>query len=446
MSMSFMIRVDNLGKRYRLGSVHRSSIREVVNRAWKRLLGKRDGLLPHERAEMEAYIGRQAEADGSFWALRDVSFEVQPGEVVGIIGPNGSGKSTLLKLLSQITAPTQGRVELHGRVASLLEVGTGFHPELSGRENVYLNGAILGMTKAEIHRKFDQIVAFAEIEPFIDTPVKRYSSGMYVRLAFAVAAHLEPEILVVDEVLAVGDADFQHKCIGAMKEVGRGGRTVLVVSHNLATIDSLCRRSLLLDRGEVRSCGPSNEVIRDFLRNIGKEGPAETLDDPHRNPGTGARLVGCSLLDAQLHPCTNFKVGDTMSVQLQILAERPILRPWIGIEIRTALNQLLYHVANRECGCELPALSGPSRVTCRFESVNLLPGRYSVDLVLADASQKRYDHVPQAAFFDIHPTDVSGIGIPLTSGHGLVYFKSHWQASSAGNIPLDRRKLVTDAI
>ena len=182
------------------------------------------------------------EADGSFWALKDVSFEVQPGEVVGIIGRNGSGKSTLLKMLSQITAPTAGQVGLRGRVASLLEVGTGFHPELSGRENVFLNGAILGMTKTEIRRKFDEIVAFAEIEQFIDTPVKRYSSGMYVRLAFAVAAHLEPEILVVDEVLAVGDGSFQRKCLGKMEDIGRLGRTILFVSHSMPAVTRLCPR------------------------------------------------------------------------------------------------------------------------------------------------------------------------------------------------------------
>lgn len=210
-------------------------------------------------------LSGQAEQQDKFWALRDVNFEVQPGEVVGIIGRNGAGKSTLLKILSRITAPTKGRIEVRGRLASLLEVGTGFHPELSGRENIFLNGAILGMTRQEVARKFDEIVAFAEIEKFIDTPVKRYSSGMYVRLAFAVAAHLEQDILVVDEVLAVGDAEFQKRCLGKMKEVSGGGRTVLFVSHNTAAIQTLCFNCVLLDHGKVDSAGITNTVIDRYL-------------------------------------------------------------------------------------------------------------------------------------------------------------------------------------
>src|SRR5207244_3345082 len=204
-------------------------------------------------------------ASEDFWALKDVSFEVRQGEVIGIIGRNGAGKSTLLKILSRITDPTEGRVTINGRVASLLEVGTGFHPELTGRENIYLNGAILGMTRAEIGRKFDEIVAFAEVEKFLDTPVKRYSSGMYVRLAFAVAAHLEPEILVVDEVLAVGDAEFQKKCLGKMSTVASGGRTVLFVSHNLTAIESLCHSCIALQRGRIFTRGSPTDVLDKYL-------------------------------------------------------------------------------------------------------------------------------------------------------------------------------------
>jgi len=203
-----------------------------------------------------------------FWALRDLSFSVQPGEVLGIVGRNGAGKSTLLKILSRITEPTSGQIKLRGRVASLLEVGTGFHPELTGRENIYLNGAILGMRRAEIKSKFDEIVAFSEVEKFLDTPVKRYSSGMYVRLAFAVAAHLEPEILIVDEVLAVGDAQFQQKCLGKMNDVARSGRTVLLVSHNLGTIQTLCHRALLLDKGQIQEIGPVAPVLGRYYQQI----------------------------------------------------------------------------------------------------------------------------------------------------------------------------------
>jgi len=239
-----LISVERVGKRYHIEHQHRQgharyiALRDVLARA----------MVSPVRWFKNGSFGTP-ETTEEFWALKDVSFEVEQGEVTGIIGRNGAGKSTLLKILSRITEPTEGRVTLRGRVASLLEVGTGFHPELTGRENIFLNGAILGMTRAEIARKFDEIVAFAGTERFLDTPVKRYSSGMYVRLAFAVAAHIEPEILVIDEVLAVGDAEFQKKCLGKIGEVARGGRTVLFVSHQLATVENLCRSAVLLDRG-----------------------------------------------------------------------------------------------------------------------------------------------------------------------------------------------------
>jgi lipopolysaccharide transport system ATP-binding protein len=251
--MKPIIKVQNLGKRYRLG----------VPQA--RYGSLRDTLAGMARAPLRRLQGNGRTAASQFWAVKDVSFEILPGEVVGIIGRNGAGKSTLLKMLSRITQPTTGRIELYGRIASLLEVGTGFHPELTGRENIYLNGAILGMARAEIEHNFDEIVAFSEVEEFIDTPVKHFSSGMYLRLAFAVAAHLEPEILVIDEVLAVGDARFQRKCLDKMGEVGRQGRTVLFVSHNMSAITRLCPRTILLERGAVLRDGPSSEVVGAYL-------------------------------------------------------------------------------------------------------------------------------------------------------------------------------------
>jgi lipopolysaccharide transport system ATP-binding protein len=254
------ISCDHISKRYRIGG----------RESYKAL---RDSVANAMRAPLQLFRSKQqranveaAAADNTFWALKDVSFEVKRGEIVGIIGRNGAGKSTLLKILSRITKPTSGEARIEGRVASLLEVGTGFHPELTGRENIFLNGAILGMKKFEIKEKFDEIVAFAEIEKFVDTPVKRYSSGMYVRLAFAVAAHLEPEILLVDEVLAVGDASFQKKCLNKMQEVGTHGRTVFFVSHNMAAITRLCRRTILLDAGRVQTDGPSPQVVGTYLR------------------------------------------------------------------------------------------------------------------------------------------------------------------------------------
>ncbi len=255
MADDIAIRAAGLGKKYVIG--HQSerarytTLRDVIDHGARNVLRTASDLL-----RGRAMVAGDTTED--VWALKDVDFEVKIGEVIGIIGRNGAGKSTLLKILSRITEPTQGRVEIRGRVASLLEVGTGFHPELTGRENIYLNGTILGMTRAEIRRKFDEIVAFAEVKKFLDTPVKRYSSGMYVRLAFAVAAHLEPEILIVDEVLAVGDAEFQKKCLGKMKQVAVGGRTVLFVSHNMNAVQALCDRAIWLDKGRIRA--DSNDV------------------------------------------------------------------------------------------------------------------------------------------------------------------------------------------
>ncbi len=268
-----IIEVRNLAKRYQLGAIGMTSLQDELQRVWQRL-------------RQPASVKGNGRPD-KFWALRGVSFDVQPGEVVGIIGRNGAGKSTLLKILSRITQQTEGEVTLRGRVASLLEVGTGFHPELSGRDNVFLNGAILGMTKAEIRRKFDEIVAFSDVEEFLDTPVKRYSSGMYVRLAFAVAAHLDPEILIVDEVLAVGDVEFQKKCLGKMGEVSRSGRTVLFVSHNMIAVRTLCSRVALLDRGRLEALAGAESVVEEYLRG-GVFGTAQgemSWSEPDGGPG-----------------------------------------------------------------------------------------------------------------------------------------------------------------
>jgi lipopolysaccharide transport system ATP-binding protein len=280
MTTDWAITAEGLGKTY--------LIRHQTGRSY---LALRDVLAERARRAGQRVIhprGGSASTDPSreeFWALQDVSFTIKPGERVGIIGRNGAGKSTLLKILSRITDPSAGRLGIRGRVASLLEVGTGFHPELTGRENIYLNGAVLGMSRVDIKRKFDEIVAFAEVEQFLDTPVKRYSSGMYVRLAFAVAAHLEPEILIVDEVLAVGDASFQKKCLGKMEDVGREGRTVIFVSHNMAAITRLCERGILLDKGHAMADGPAHQIAGSYLRSgLGSTGTRE-WNDPWRAPG-----------------------------------------------------------------------------------------------------------------------------------------------------------------
>ena len=277
--MSTSIRIDSLSKRYKLGLTHAGSIRNLANGLVRRILRRE---VSTTTTDHQVEDSSRVE-NGYFWALKDISFELEPGDVVGVIGRNGAGKSTLLKILSRVTSPTFGRIELSGRVASLLEVGTGFHPELTGRENVYLNGTILGMTRAEVSSRFDAIVDFAGIEKFIDTPVKRYSSGMTVRLGFAVAAHLQPEILIVDEVLAVGDVEFQRKCLGKMDEVANSGRTVMFVSHNMSSVSQLCRQGIVLDAGMTEGIKPIHEAIELYMRQgatDGREGVFEVELDP----------------------------------------------------------------------------------------------------------------------------------------------------------------------
>jgi lipopolysaccharide transport system ATP-binding protein len=322
------ISVEDLGKEYRIGSVKKShdTIRDVVADRFKSLLN----------------FGRSNSTSGAthtwsdtIWALKDVSFDIKKGETVGFVGRNGAGKSTLLKILSRITEPTNGFAKIHGRVASLLEVGTGFHGELTGRENIYLNGAILGMKKAEIARKFDEIVAFAEVEKFIDTPVKRYSSGMYLRLAFAVAAHLEPEILIVDEVLAVGDASFQKKCLNKMHSVGSEGRTVLFVSHNLSAVTSLCRRAMWLNQGQVINDGPSQQTVSEYLNSGMLMVAEQEWPDSGAAPGNDivrARAMRLRTKDGRTTDIVDIREAVALDIEFEVLKPGHVLVPCIGLE------------------------------------------------------------------------------------------------------------------
>lgn len=340
-----IISVDNLGKAYSIR--HQSASADAAHRY--RRLSEELLLLPRRILSSTFRLVQSNASTEEFWALKDVSFQINQGEVVGIIGRNGAGKSTLLKILSRITEPTTGRVELNGRVASLLEVGTGFHPELTGRENIFLNGAILGMTRTEIKRKFDEIVGFAEIEKFLDTPVKRYSSGMYVRLAFSVAAHLDPDVLIVDEVLAVGDAAFQKKCLGKMQDVAsQNGRTVLFVSHNMGVISSLCTRAILLDQGSTVESGEPAAVILRYYSS-GRTTPGY-VDFARLNRPIGdsfARLLSGAVRNQSDELCTDFLLDDAIQLEMgfQILAERDYqgFHPYPAFHVYSASGECVFY-------------------------------------------------------------------------------------------------------
>ncbi len=356
------IAIENLGKQYTLDRQRRKGdgLRHAIEAAirsplaWARTRRRR-------RAERTI-----------FWALRNVSVQIQQGEVVGIIGRNGAGKSTLLKLLSRITIPTEGRICIEGRIASLLEVGTGFHNELTGRENIFLNGAILGMTRAEIIRKFDEIVSFSEIEEFLDTPVKRYSSGMYVRLAFAVAAHLDPEILIVDEVLAVGDAAFQKKCLGKMGTIAQSGRTVLFVSHNMEAVRSLCQRGIWLKEGRLHKDGKVEEVIEDYFDSLSGENSFFC-----ENPEYGFAISRVVLKDGRGQESSQFRPGEDLIVEVNFNARQRIEQPYFTLSVN-GVNGSCFTANMLLDGNRPRALEGSGVIACRFKSLPLFPQSYFI--------------------------------------------------------------------
>lgn len=371
------ISIQNLGKRYTLG----------------RQRSKDDGMRHAIESALRAPIAwikeRRSESrrKTEFWALRDVSLDIKRGDVVGIIGRNGAGKSTLLRILSRITEPTEGRICIEGRIASLLEVGTGFHQELTGRENIFLNGAILGMARAEIIRKFDEIVAFSEVEDFLDTPVKRYSSGMYVRLAFAVAAHLEPEILIVDEVLAVGDSAFQKKCLGKMGSFAESGRTVLFVSHNLDAVRSLCRTAVWLKNGSIQMHGQAGEVIDTYLSSVAQENPFSC-----ENPDYGLKIEKVNLKNDRGAECGIFSPGEDLVVEIFYRAEKRIEKPIIALGV-IGLNGPCFTSNMLLDGHQPDHIEGVGKITCTFRSIPLLPQDYSVKMRF-QSSDARENIVP----------------------------------------------------
>ncbi len=357
-----------------------------------------------------------------------MSFEVQPGEVVGIIGRNGAGKSTLLKILSRIAEPTSGRAVVRGRMGSLLEVGTGFHPELTGRENIYLNGSILGMRRQEIDRKFDEIVAFAEIEQFLDTPVKRYSSGMYVRLAFAVAAHLEPEILVVDEVLAVGDATFQRKCLGQMSAAARSGRTVLVVSHNMAAIQSLCDTVVVLEKGEVVHIGGTQSGIARYMSDAQSSEGADIDLSEHaaRRQGCQPLLRRVRFLNAEGKPMLRFQAGETIQIELTVHPSRTLMQPQFGIGVDDSTGLRICSWCTYLSKSELPKLTRSVKVICRVDKVPLVPGKYVLSLSVGTPHELLLDALDHAVSLEIERADFFGNGKIHDSGLGRCLVASEW--------------------
>jgi lipopolysaccharide transport system ATP-binding protein len=413
----FAIKTNRLGKSYDLGlsrrgyGTLRESVVETAKGSFARLAGRRP-----ERPRSD-----------TLWALKDLSVTIEPGEVVGLIGHNGAGKSTLLKILSRIVEPTNGWADVRGRTGALLEVGTGFHPELTGRENVFLNGAILGMRRAEIRARFDEIVAFADIERFLDTPVKRYSSGMSVRLAFAVAAHLEPEILLVDEVLAVGDAAFQRKSLGKMNEVAKEGRTVIFVSHNLAILQALCDRGILLERGRVVTDAPVTEAIDSYLRTLEQAASQDLLERSDRDSRAWKEMLvrRLALVDVQSGLADAVVGGRPVRFEIELTERMPMTECRL-----TILNSLGQPVATLDSEVSAPSdvrdgELGP-RIECELDSLPLLPGRYRVDVQLKGRRQIQ-DGLQAAAFFDVEPGVVDERPMPAAGLDGDVVFSHRWR-------------------
>ena len=388
-----VIEVQNLSKQYRLGTVGTGTMVHDLNRWWHSMLGKPDPYLMISETNDRSRKG----LTDYVWSLKDINFTVQKGEIVGIIGRNGAGKSTLLKILSRTTSPTTGEVKIKGRVASLLEVGTGFHPELTGRENIFLNGAILGMTKREIKRKLDEIVDFSGVERYIDTPVKRYSSGMYVRLAFAVAAHLESEILIVDEVLAVGDAEFQKKCLGKMGDISKGqGRTVLFVSHNMGAVRGLCNKAFLMQFGKIDKGGDVNDVISQYLVN-----PSAIFDDIVNNPSDQIFIESVCYKNAKGDNTQNYRMGDDLTIQINYNSKQKFDNPYFWISVSSQFGDLFG--ANMLIdGITPDFIEGKGSISCRFKNLPLMPQTYSLWLGIRDKSGRANLIQPkEIGFFNI---------------------------------------------
>lgn len=413
--MGVVIQATGLSKRYTIGNTAGgySRLTEDITDFAARLLRRRPG----ERVEATAR---------ELWALSDVSFEIKEGEIVGVIGRNGAGKTTLLKVMARITEPTRGHAIVTGRVGSLLEVGTGFHPELTGRENVFLNGAILGMGRAEIRAKFDDIVGFAEVERFIDTPVKRYSSGMHVRLAFAVAAYLEPEILFIDEVLSVGDQAFQQRCLGRMGEISKSGRTILYVSHNLASVSALCDRALLIDGGRLVMDTTVDRVLDHYLSGI-QTSAGHSLDHREDREGDGSVIV--QRVDVSGPDGGPVRTGERCSIRLQYVATASFDNVVVSIAVEGPFSEPLFDCSSEVSGDDLSASSEAGTFVCTIPTLPLLAGRYSVTIYVR-AGGVVADKVTNAVYFDVFEGDVFGTGRLPNPQYGRIVIDHSWSTEA----------------
>lgn len=411
--MSDAIIVSRLSKKYRLGQLQGDTmLREALVRLFKK---------PWSEGEAD---------DTSLWALKNVCFTVGAGEVVGIIGRNGAGKSTLLKVLSRITYATSGTVRVNGRTASLLEVGTGFHEELTGRENIYLNGSIMGMKRRDIRARLDEMVAFAGVERFLDTPIKRYSSGMRMRLGFAVAAHLDPDVLLVDEVLAVGDTQFQKKCLETMSGLRTIGRTVLFVSHNMVAVENLCPRTIWIDSGEIRRDGPTAEVIKAYMSTFAtaQHGGA-SLEHVESRTGNGeARFTGVEFLDRHGQPVSYVCSGDRFTIRLHFRAYTTIPDLRVGIEFNTDLGLKLIGTNNWATGYYVPKVgAGGGYMDLEIDFLNIMPGRYYLSLWLGPWGHVQ-DCLQNAVIMDVEPSDFYGTGRGIESRFGMMFLPCRWKS------------------
>ena len=416
-----VLKVENVSKQYRLGQLGTGSITHDINRWWHKVRGKEDPYLKI------GDVNDRSIASGSeyVWSLRDINFEVKQGEVLGVIGKNGAGKSTLLKILSQVTTPTTGQVKVKGRIASLLEVGTGFHPDLSGRENIFLNGSILGMTKAEIKTKLDEIVEFSGVAKYLDTPVKRYSSGMTVRLGFAIAAHLEPEILIVDEVLAVGDAEFQDKCLGKMKDVSKDGRTVLFVSHNMAAVKSLCRRVMVLQTGEIAYDGSVNEGIVQYLKCSDGEGNDGTIEKRHRTINTGDVFIRhIKVVNKEFVNSNSIFFNSEIHIKMEVEFLKSFNNVIFDARIVSLDSIELFHTMNIYEGDFFKINKGVSEIELLLEN-RLQPGRYFMHLGV---------HLSDGATLDYleNIIELNVLNVANNNQKGLIYdFKlAYWRPNA----------------